>query len=170
MLDTISWQQYVTAVCLLTAAWYIYVGLTHYQNELAAFFKIKPAIKNQLPPVESKTSISVMGLAQAQTGTGLFNPDELIIGQGEPDDITDATLPKGPADNLLAEAELLVTAFETSNDKSGFLSLLNLLIEKYDIFHDEISLPAVIANVQAFAANKLSFQIPASEWPLNFAS
>ncbi|WP_439697442.1 hypothetical protein ACFGVS_03305 [Mucilaginibacter sp. AW1-7] len=169
MLSTISWQQYVTAVLLLSAAWYAYVGLRYYQPELSAFLKLKPNIKSALPPVANQMTV-VMGEAKPETDTGLFDPDELIFSSSQPDDISDQTLPKGPADDLLAEAKVLVEAYGQNDDKAGFLSLFKLLLDKYEVFADEISLPAILKQLNNYATDKLPFQIEAAEWPLTSAS
>lgn len=169
MLNAISWQQYITAVLLLTAAWYAYVGLRYYQPEITAFLKIKSKGQLAVPPVANQMTV-VMGEAKPEADTGLFNPEELIFSNSEPDDISDQTLPKGPADDLLAEAMVLVDAYGENDNKTEFLSLFKLLLDKYEVFADEISLPAIIQSLNAFAANKLPFKIQAAEWPLTFAS
>lgn len=165
MLNQISWQQYIVAVIVLTAAWYACVGLRYFQPEISAFLKIQPKPDSALPEVA--TTYSVMGSARPESGTGLSEPEELIFSAGTEDDISDQTLHKGPADDLLAEAETLVTAFADNNDKKSFLSLLKVLISKYEVFADEISLPQLISALKT-TAYKLPFQIRATEWPQTF--
>jgi len=160
MLNTISWQQYSTAVILLAAAWYSYIGLRYYQPELAAFLKIKPKPGLVVPPVANQMTV-VMGEAKPETDTGLFDSEELIFSGSQPDDVSDQTLPKGPGDDLLAEAQVLADACP---DKTEFLSLFRLLLDKYEVFADEISLPSVIKSLQ------LPFQIQAEEWPQTFVA
>lgn len=169
MLNDISWQQYTIAILLMTTLWYTYVGLRYYQPELSAFLKIKPASRSITPPLANPMTV-VMGEAKPEADTGLFDPQELIFGGSQPDDISDQTLPKGPADNLLAEAQVLVNAYAGNNDKEEFLSLFKLLLDKYEVFADEISLPAIITSLNSFATDKLPFKIQATEWPLTFAS
>jgi hypothetical protein len=165
MLNQISWQQYFVAVIILTVAWYAYIGLRYYQPELSAFLKIKPKTKSNL--LEVATSHSVMGSARPEPGSNLADSDELIFSASTADDISDQTLPKGPSDDLLAEADTLISAFKENDDKLGFLSLLRVLISKYEIFADEISLPQVISALKS-TANKLPFTITADEWPQTF--
>jgi hypothetical protein len=169
MINAISWQQYITAVILLTAAWYAYVGLRYYQPEISAFLKIKTTQASTVPAVANQMTV-VMGEAKSEADTGLFDPKELIFCNSQPDEISDQTLPKGPADDLLEEAMVLVNAYGDNNDKTEFLSLFKLLLDKYEVFADEISLPAIIATLNVFAADKLPFKIQAAEWPLTFAS
>jgi hypothetical protein len=169
MLNAISWQQYISAVLLLTIAWYAYVGLRYYRTELLALLKIKATEKSIVPPVANKLTV-VMGEVKPDADTGLFYPEELLFSSSEPDDISDQTLPKGPADDLLAEAMVLVDAYGENDNKTEFLSLFNLLLDKYEVFADEISLPAIIQSLNAFATHKLPFKIKAAEWPLTFAS
>jgi|SRR5665213_1080131 len=170
MLNTISWQQFITAILLIAAAWYAYIGLTYYRSELVAFLKNMQAIKNQLPPADRQASNSVMGIARPEPDNGLNNPEELIFGPVEPDDIRDTTLPNGPADDLLAEGAMLMTAFSETGTKQDFLLLLRLLIDKYEINRDEISLESVIASLQISAKTKLSFEITHEEWPSSWMS
>jgi len=160
MLNTISWQQYITAIILCSAAWYVYVGLRYYKPEISAFLKIKSKPESSIPAVANQMSV-VMGEAKPEANTGLYEPDELIFSASSPDDISDQTLPKGPSDDLLAEAQVLAQACP---DKTEFLSLFKLLLNKYEVYADEISLPAIIKSLQ------LPFQVAANEWPLNFAS
>ncbi|GAB3917093.1 hypothetical protein [Mucilaginibacter boryungensis] len=169
MLNAISWQQYITAVILSSAAWYAYVGLRYYQPELSAFLKIKSTKRSVVPPVANQMTV-MMGEARSEADTGLYNPEELLFSNSQPDDISDQTLPKGPADDLLAEAQVLVNAYTENNDKEEFLSLFKLLLDKYEVFADEISLPAFIKQLNKYAAEKLPFEIQAEEWPLTFAS
>lgn len=167
MLNTISWPQYIAALLLLTAAWYAYVGLRYYQAEIAAFFKIRSRSQTLTPPL-AKESHAVMGDIQQDADTGLYDAGDLIFSNTEPDDISDHTIFKGPGDDLLAEAQVLVTAYEDNEDKNEFLSFLQLLIKKYEVFSDEISLPQVIASLKQFAEARLPFRLKETEWPLNF--
>jgi hypothetical protein len=169
MLNAISWQQYSTAVLLLTVAWYAYVGLRYYRSELLVLLKIKPTEKSIVPPVANKLTL-VMGEAKPEADTGLYHPEELLFSSTEPDDISDQTLPKGPSDDLLAEAMVLVDAYGENDNKSEFLSLFKLLLDKYEVFADEISLPAIIKSLNTFATHKLPFQIQAAEWPQTFVA
>lgn len=167
MLNAISWQQYLTALITLSAAWYIYVGLRYYRSELAARLKINLPVQSVTPPVAGKMAV-VMGTAKPDEGTGLYPAEELMFSAIASDDISEQTLPKGPSDDLLDEAKALVNAYADNNDKSEFLSLFKLLIDKYEIFSDQISLPAVICSLSEFAASQLPFQVKESEWPLTF--
>jgi len=167
MLNAISWQQYLTAILLLSVAWYAYVGLRFYQPEIQALLKIKPKANSVTPPVANQMT-AVMGKIRPDADTGVVEAEELVFGNSTPDDISDQTLPKGPADDLLAEAQILVIAYCDNDDKSGFISFLKMLISKYEIFADEISLPAVIDSLKQLANTKLPFRVNDAEWPLNF--
>lgn len=167
MLNAISWQHYLTALLLLSAAWYAYVGLRYYSNELATRLKIKPAAQNVVPPVAGKLPV-VMGEAKPETDTGAYPAEELLFSYTEPDDVSDQTLPAGPGDDLLAEAKVLVAAYGDNDNKTEFLSLFKLLLDKYEVFRDEISLPAVIRALSEFAAPRLPFPLKETEWPLTF--
>ncbi|OCX54324.1 hypothetical protein BEL04_08680 [Mucilaginibacter sp. PPCGB 2223] len=167
MLNSISWLQYIAAVILLTTSWYAYIGLRYFQPELSRFLRIKPKSSGALPEVA--TAQPVMAVARPEPGTNLAEPDELVFSISAADGISDQTLPQGPADDLLAEAETLISAFTDNNDKPGFLSLLRVLISKYEVFADEISLPQLISALQ-LPAKKLPFIIQANEWPQTFTA
>ncbi|MGF7072353.1 hypothetical protein [Mucilaginibacter sp. 3215] len=167
MLNSISWQQYIAAVLLLSAAWYAYVGLHYFQPEISAFLKIKKPKASAVPAVANQTN-TVMGSIQADSDTGAYQSDELVFSNAHPDDVSEETLPKGPSDDLLAEAQVLVTAYEGNDNKTEFLSLLQQLVNSYEVFRDEISLPRVIESLKQFAQAKLPFRLNDTEWPLNF--
>ncbi|MFD2872012.1 hypothetical protein ACFS5N_06000 [Mucilaginibacter ximonensis] len=149
MLHTISWQQYITAVLLLTAAWYAYVGLKYYLPELRAWLRIRTT--DTMPPVAVAPMHAVIGGIQADQDNQSHDAEELQFGSAEPDDISEATLPKGPSDDLLAEATTLVNAFAESGTKTDFLSLLQVLLDKYEIYRDEISLKVFTAVLKPMA-------------------
>lgn len=169
MLNSISWQQYVTAVFLMTLAWYAYVGLRYYWPEISLALRIKPKPQNAFPEVASAPD-TLMAAARPEPGMGQQNAEELIFSIATDDEISDQTLPKGPSDDLLAEAKILINAFSGSDDKNQFLKLLRTLISRYDVFADEISLPGAIASLKGYAASKLPFPITSAEWPQNFES
>lgn len=167
MLNVITWQQYLIATLLLSITWYIYVGLRYYRTELAVLLKIKPAVQTVAPLVNNKLSV-VMGEAKPEADTGLYAAEELLFSAAEPDDISEQTLPPGPADDLLAEGKVLIAAYAGSDNKSEFLSLFKLLLEKYEVFRDEISLPVIIRSLSEFADSRLPFAVDKTEWPLTF--
>jgi len=168
MLNSISWQQYVVAVLLMTLAWYAYVGLRYYQPEISRALRIKPKPTSALPEVASDPA-DLLAPSRPEPGTGQQNAEELIFSISSPDDISDQTLPKGPSDDLLADGQSLINAFTENDDKADFLNLLGLLVKRYDVFADEISLLSFIASLKA-SANKLPFSITAEEWPQSFES
>ena len=167
MLNAISWQQYLTAILLLSAAWYAYIGLRYYRSEIATRLKIKPAERSAVPPVANKFTV-VMGQAKPEADTGLYPAEDLRFGAAESDDISDQTIPAGPSDELLAEAKVLVNAYGDNDNKTEFISLFKLLLDKYEVFRDEISLPAVIRPLREFADSRLPFHLAETEWPLTF--
>ena len=164
MLHAISWQQYSTAIVLLTAAWYAWVGLKYYLPELRAL-RIKKT--DAMPAVTSAPMQAVMGGIQTDQDNQTFDAEELQFGAAEPDDLSEATLPKGPADELLAEARALASA---ADSKADFLSLLQVLLDKYEIYRDEISLSAFMAELLKlqlsfkFTENELNLHWPAENY------
>ncbi|MCD8739344.1 hypothetical protein LT679_01910 [Mucilaginibacter roseus] len=165
MLDTISWQQYLTAVILLSFAWYAYISITYYRAELLTLLKIKPQTNATTPPVASVTP-SVMGQVKHDDATSTVDAQTLLFSESEiPDEVSDQTVPKGPGDDLIAEAETLITAYEDVPDKIEFLSMLKLLIDKYEACFDEMDLPSVAKQIKSFAQSRLPFTVTETEWP-----
>lgn len=156
MLNHISWQQYISAVIFIAAVWYGWV--------LFKYYKPKPKAVPPTPPVANQMTV-VMGAVKADTDTGVHGPEELRFSVASPDAISEQTLPKGPGDELLEEAQTLMTAYADNEDKKSFLSLLKILLNKYEVFADEISLPAIIKQLKH---HHLPFTIADNEWPLTF--
>lgn len=152
MLQHISWQEYFTAILLLTALWYAFVLLRYYRPEITARFQkheLQPALVASAPVIGSiKTDYKTM------------DSEELQFGSPSPDDISDSSLAPGPADELLAEAQTLARAFQDTPNKTEFLSLLGVLLSKYEPYEDEIDLKAL----RPLAA-QLPFEIEEYEWP-----
>jgi hypothetical protein len=168
MLSFISWQQYFTVILLLGVVWYTSIGLMYYRQELAGFFKNKAKADNTLQSNGQITIVPVMGAVKPEEASGLQDPEELIFGASSPDDISEATISKGPADDLLAEAKTLVYAFAENGTKSEFLSLLNVLLGQHEIFRDEINLETIVAGLRPLAADSLPFEISDDEWDLKW--
>jgi hypothetical protein len=152
MLNSISWQQYLTALSLLTIAWYAFVLLRYYRPELVGRFQTKT------DPLPLVTSAPILGGIKTDHDT--LNADELYFGSASPDDISDSSLPAGPTDELLAETQTLVQAFIDTPNKTEFLSLLGLLLSKYEPYEDEVDLKVI----RPLAA-QLPFTIEEHEWP-----
>ncbi len=152
MLNSISWQQYLTALTLLTIAWYGYVILRYYRNDL--FKRFKPAAE----PVPLVAMSPVMG--QIKTEQATLEAEDLHFGNSESDDISDHSLPPGPTDELFSEAQTLTQAFRDTPDKKEFLSLLQVLLSKYEPYQDEINLKVIRP-----LAEQLPFPIEENEWP-----
>ncbi|MDB5129722.1 hypothetical protein [Mucilaginibacter sp.] len=165
MLNAISWQQYVTAVLLFSLAWYACAGLRYYRTRLPGL--IQTRIKNASPGVASAAP-SVMGLAKPETGTALHDPETFVFTVASPDEVSEQTLPKGPSDDLLEEAKVLINAYGDNDNKTEFLSFFKLLLDKYAVFRDEISLPAVILTLNEYAVTRLPFPLKETEWPSTF--
>lgn len=152
MLQHISWQQYITATLLLTALWYAFILLRYYRPEIAACFQ-----KNEVQP-GLVASAPVLGGIKTDYET--IASEELQFGSASPDDISDSTFAPGPTDELVAEAQTLAQAFRDTPNKTEFLSLLSILLSKYEPYEDEIDLKALRP-----LATQLPFEIEATEWP-----
>ncbi len=152
MLNAISWHQYLTAVTLLTIAWYSYVILRYYRNDLLKRF-------GQATEPEPLVAMSpIMG--QIKTEQATLDAEDLQFGNSDSDDISDHSLPPGPTDELFSEAQTLAQAFTDTRDKQEFLSLLQVLLSKYEPYQDEIDLKVIRP-----LATQLPFPIEEHEWP-----
>ncbi|MEO8948536.1 MAG: hypothetical protein ABI308_09015 [Mucilaginibacter sp.] len=140
MLHIISWQQYGTAILLLTALWYAYVFWRYYRRE-----------KRESPPLVAYAPV----IGGIKTDYEILDAEELSFGAATPDDIS-----TGPTDELVSEAQTLAQAFRDTPNKTEFLSLLNVLLSKYEPYQDEIDLKAL----RPLAA-QLPFTIEEQEWP-----
>jgi len=152
MLQHISWQEYFTAILLLTALWYAFVLLRYYRPEITARFQ-----KNELQPALVASAPVIGGI---KTDYETMDAEELSFGSASPDDISDFTLVPGPTDELIAEAQTLAQAFKETPNKTEFLSLLAVLLSKYEPYEDEIDLKALHP-----LAAQLPFTIEEHEWP-----
>jgi hypothetical protein len=165
MLHTVSWLQYIAAVILITAAWYSYIGLQYYRAELQAWLRIRTPAKSPPPPV-SGTSYAIMGEARPDEGGITLDSEEMIFSaDSTPDDLSEQTILRGPSDDLFDEGKTLIEGFARIPDKTLFLSSLNTLVEKYELFREEISLPAIISRLHSYGRAKLPFSLNDHEWP-----
>jgi hypothetical protein len=142
MLHTISWQEYLTAVIILTAGYYTYVALRF------KLIKFNKAAAGGLPPV---VSAAVIGSIKPDEGTPTA---DLIFSVSTPDDVSETTIPKGVADDFLAEAQTLADAAE---NKLEFLTLLEILVTKYE--QDQLTLHELYPQLVT------SFTVGTNEWP-----
>lgn len=149
MLHTISWQEYITATLLLTALWYVFVILRYYRPEITNRFQTA-----ELPLVNPSPLGAIRSDKDTVTG------DEVQFGSSSSDDISDSTTVPGPEDELLAETQTLMQAFKDTADKTAFLSLLGVLLSKYEPYQDEIDL-----HIIRPLAAQLPFRIEEHEWP-----
>lgn len=161
MLNHISWLQFIEAVIVLSACWYGFVFLK--------FRQPKPVQQTAFIPQVASASSQVMGGIKADTDTYLEDP-ATIISSAEiiPDDIDDETVAAGPTEELVAEASILMQAFEQAGEKQEFLTLLQLLFNKYQSLSGQIDLPKVIDQLKKAAKGRLPFIVKATEWPTTF--
>lgn len=76
MLTLISWQQYLLAVSVLTASYYIVVLWLYYKNEVIAFFSRK---KQETTYSHAGSHSSILGPARQPENHSLLSADELQI-------------------------------------------------------------------------------------------
>ena len=157
MLSFVTWQAYFAAIIFLSICWYAYVAIRYYRSVIFGLFGWQTGSSLVQPPVEGTP---VMGPVKAEFQETILDPEDFFSGDSVPDDISDQTIPAGPEDELINETQLLVTAFAESGNKQEFLSLLALLLDKYEPYRDEIDLRVI----RPLAA-QLPFTIENKEWP-----
>lgn len=159
MFTSISWQQYVVAVFIITVAYYGYVLLRYYRPEIQQFFQKKKT------GIVSHTPISptaVLGTAQPDPGLTITDSQELMFAASDNPD--EGINPYEQA--LEQETTDLAEAFLQIDDKPQFLSLLSVLIKKYQPFSTEMKLQAPIEKVWERYSAQLPFQLSVDELPL----
>jgi hypothetical protein len=164
MLSSISWQQYLAAVVILTVSYYGYVFLRYYQSEIASFFNRKDRSSDLLPVAHSKPS--VMGEAKLADNVTIANSEELYFGSADPDDIevtsehiTESVEAISPESELVQEADRLIEAFKDIDDKPQFLTLLKILVDSYKRFAADIDITAALATIIEISKEKLMFSV-----------
>ncbi len=155
MLHAISWQQYLTAVLVISLIYYAFVLLRYYRVELLGLIGLKNETQSVLPQVSSDASL--MGAARPEPGMSSVSPEELMFAEPEPEELS-------ASDDFQAEALTLVKAFEQLNDKPEFLALLELLVYKYVPFRQEIDLDVVMNTIRE-KVSALPFTIEDAQWP-----
>jgi hypothetical protein len=169
MLSSISWQQYLAAVVIITVSYYLYVILRYYQTEIANLFHRKHEPSNVFSGVQS-SPFQVMGEAKLDNGVTLCDSQELQfteVSPGEADVHSSNTEPKvshneitsDPAIEFIDEAGNLIEAFKDIDNKTEFLTLLKILIDSYKRFRDDIDLPAALNRIVELSKEKLQFPI-----------
>jgi hypothetical protein len=122
MLSSISWQQYLAAIAVITASYYLYVTLRYYQNEIANVFNGKQDATTHLSHSQSPV-FDVMGEARLDNSVSITEDQELQFVGPDDDDIeihkvqndSVAILEEtavDPSQELIAEAGNLIEAFK----------------------------------------------------------
>lgn len=174
MLSSISWQQFLAVLSILTLAYYAYVGLRYYQREIRNFFVKRTATVPQ--SAASSPPFQVMGTARPDHGVSISDSEELhFVVDDEPEsEITETPRPKtpdtppsDPTDALVKDVSHLVNAFQEIDDKPEFLSLLHIQIGTYQADAEEIDWPRVKKRVMQLTHEKLPFAIQETDLQLN---
>lgn len=172
MLSSISWQQYLAAIVLISVSYYLYVILRYYQSEISSLFK--PG-KNSNPfPGIAASNIQVMGAAKLENGVSISDTQELQFDEPTPDEIDshneDVSIVDihNPSLELVAEAGNLIEAFKDIDNKVEFLSLLQILISSYKRFKNDIDLPGTLKRVIELSSNKLLFPVTIADLQSNW--
>ncbi|EHQ24766.1 hypothetical protein [Mucilaginibacter paludis] len=168
MLSSISWQHYLAAVIILTVAYYGYVILRYYQQEISGLFNRKQ--KTGVFAAAQSVPAEVMGAAKLENGVSVSNSEELYCAELSPDEseqiaLTEETPDSGfelvlsPAEELEAEAGNLIAAFREIDNKPEFINLLRILIDSYQRFKEDIDLQSVLIRIVKISNEKLMFPL-----------
>lgn len=168
MLSSISWQHYLAAIIILTVSYYGYVLLRYYQKEISNWFNRKQNNPTLFSTAQAMSS-NVMGAAKLDNGVSLFNSEDLSFAESSADDEHMAiseendnvknVIPISPSQELELEAGNLIAAFQAIDNKPEFITLLQILINSYKRFKDEIELPATLNRIVELSKKKLLFPL-----------
>ncbi|ALM50158.1 hypothetical protein AMR72_15400 [Flavobacterium psychrophilum] len=144
MFTTISWGNYLIAVALLSGAWYIYVGLRYYKNELLAFFhsKNKTGYGNKSPE----------GTAQENIFIDQPTTPPIAINELEDDTFQEV-------DHLIGRLKKLFSEVQSTTAKEEFTNYLGLLLAEYPLLAQSVFKSQVNEFILSeMARGNLSFQ------------
>jgi hypothetical protein len=164
MLQTISWQQYFIAIAFTTAGWYLYIWLRYLRTSLSRPGISADGAPGLTPTVSSEKVPQIIGAPKRDEATYTEEGDALLFVSETPDEVSEQTLPKGPADDLLEEGQLLIDA-ASDTSKEAFFAMLNALLDKYQVHEEEIHLPAILPAFIQYAEGKLPFSFNDNDWP-----
>jgi hypothetical protein len=162
MLSSISWQHYLAAIIIITVSYYGYVILRYYQKEISNLFNRKQN-ETTLFPITQAAPGNVMGEAKLDNGVSLSKSEELYLSDATPDEV-EQTLPAAeaaysPSQELEVEAGNLITAFQEIDNKPEFITLLQILINSYQRFKEDIDLPVTLNKIVEISKEKLMFPL-----------
>ena len=169
MLSSISWQQYLAAIVILTVSYYGYVILRYYQKEISNLFNRKQSSASLFANAQA-TPANVMGAAKMDTGISVSKSEELYFSESTPDDVGAALTNQenlhshtdviySPSEELEVEAGNLIAAFQEIDNKPEFITLLRILIDSYKRFKDDIDLPATLNRIIEISKERLMFPL-----------
>lgn len=167
MLTTISWQQYVVAIMIITALYYLYIAIRYYQKDIAHLFHRKKISIDAFVGLAT-ADIAVMGPAKPDPGISLTDGRELLFSSSNsevldnqlPDMATPAETSENSEQTVLQEVEQLIEGFRESDDKSAFLALLKILLVSRGTDEPGVDRAATLNHViKAAREKKLSFDI-----------
>ncbi len=167
MLSSISWQQFLAALVIITLVYYFYIGLRYYQKDLRAIANRKK-VSGLNQSGTHATAYQVMGIAKQEHGVSVSDADHLYFAiDDEPETETIAnevhpianTTDQGPTEALLNDVSQLINAFKEVDDKAEFLSLLRIQYHSYHADGEAIDWPAVKQRTLQLSGERLPFSV-----------
>ncbi|QQL50163.1 hypothetical protein [Mucilaginibacter ginkgonis] len=173
MLASISWQHFLTALITLTGGYYFYIALRYYQSELAGFLKGKGKSPSKFP-IAVDNSINIIGKARETEMISIADDKDIYYGDTMGDDHNPEVISSAVqevendvsvnfANKLEADIENLIEVYKNSDDKEGFLSLINVLVSSFRRYDSVTDLSTILGWTVEHANEKLRFTIALSE-------
>jgi hypothetical protein len=138
MFKSISWQEYLTAVGLIAAAYYAFIILVFYSRDI--FLKIKGATvpkKTSSEPVKQEKATSLMGAIsnpvrkKIPLKQSLISADEFIF-DSDPEEMRAAHLGDSPAADLIESLDdLFITLAINKAERSEYIVNIRKLFHGY---------------------------------------
>lgn len=176
MLNSISWQEFLTCLIVLFGGYYFITILLLYSPEITAFFKPKPA--NTLPPkssADNRSATAIMGPAVQDHGaeqtsrTTVSNAEEIAFGSDdEHQDEIGLVKPAHKTGDLLVGAvadviqdikAVLNAIADAGHDKDETASLFQALLERYPQLKGTAHQDAITQFICETAATCLPFEL-----------
>lgn len=180
MLNSISWQEFLTCLIVLFGGYYFITILLLYSAEITTFFKPKPTNEH---PAKSSTDIrsatSIMGPAiqdhdaEQTSRTTVSNAQEIAFGSDdEHQDEIELARPAHKTGDLLVGTiadviqdikAVLNAVADAGHDKDETASLFQALLERYPQLKGTAHQDAITQFICETAATRLPFELNKSE-------
>lgn len=172
MLSSISWQQYLAAVAIISTSYYAYVILKYYQRDMSTLFTSKASCNSQVQECVL-APISIMGQSRLDQNFSIVSDHELQFAENEEVEPVHDAPQSDPVNSkalslqqqLFQQIDKLIDAFADSGSKTDFVSLLAILLNSYEQYQSEINFSDVARHIETSAAVRLPFNLTMTDLP-----